>query len=294
MMIKGNKPIEVILPPQFPSAFESSKEPQYITSKDPVNGWLYLNSADTVYGVDRTNCQITSDGPFASGFNRLRVAGVSALWYIPNVNPRNNTISFYSSNTGSTKHTVTLTERYYDITSTTDVAALATDIETALNSLTGATLLTFTITAITGFPRKYTISATGGTFHFDLDCTAVIAEQMYNFDRDQTSAASKTLGPMNMMYTQFVDIVSTTLTKWEKIKSISSGDINPIVCRAYIGGNAWGSNFQQLSHYLAFSWNAQEPLYAIDIRMYDQNGKPLYVPNGGKDFMWQITLIAEL
>lgn len=288
----------VIQPPVDPSIYiDSATEPQYQTSKEPIGGWIYLNSQDTPYGTDRTNCQIGDKNILVSSANRMRVLGIAALWYVPNVNPRNNTLTFHSSISGTT-HTVTLTERYYNIDDPADITALITDIVTQMNSVSGASGLTFGQGPVPGFPRTFDIVVTvpiGGQFYFVASSDAVAkGMQMYNFERSSTLAVSHQVGPMSLMYTQFVDVKSTVLTKWEKIRSVTTGNQNPVVIRAYIGGNKWGSDFTQLVDYLAFAWKWNEPIYSIDFQFFDQNGDPLYYPNNGKDFMWQITLEAEL
>jgi hypothetical protein len=225
------------------------------------------------------------------------VLGITALWYVPNVNPRNNTLTFHSGISGL-DHTVTIPERYYDIEVPADITQLATDIRDAMNSVSGASGLTFGFAFRTGFPRTFDMTVIvpiGGTYYF-VDSSSAVAKgmQMYNFERSSTLAVSHQVGPMSMMYTQFVDVKSTELTKWEKIKSVTTGNQNPVVMRAYIGGNKWGDDFDQIDFYLAFSWKWNEPIYAVDVEFYDQNGDPLYYPNNGKDFLWQLTLVAEL
>lgn len=290
------------LQPVIPDVYtDSNLEPQYVTMRNPIAAWVYLNSGDLPVDDDKTNCIIRSDNTtggrggniLASDMGRIKIAGVTSNWYIPNVNPRNNTITFHSSASGL-DHTVTLTERFYDVTSATDITALIAAIITALNTATGASGLTFSSAAVTGFPRMYTISAAGGLYYFIRTCSALAkGRQMYGFDQTQTSSANHTVGPMNMMYTQFVDIVSTTMTKWSKMSTSTSGNVSPVIARAYIGGNAWGTNFQQFLLEVASSWKAREPISYIDLRFFDQNGDPLYAPNDGKDFQWQISLIVE-
>lgn len=286
-------PNQTILPPTDPTVYiDSATEPQYVTRKEPVSGWVYLNSLDTPYGTDRSNCQLGLRDTLVASANRMRMLGVTVNWYIPNVNPRNDTITFTASTTGL-DYTVTLATKFYDVTIPADVTQLVTDIVAALNGAGSG--LTFSAAPIAGFPRMYTITSVGGTYRFVKTCSAIAKGiQMYDFDQDQTFALTHTLGPMNMMYTQFVDIKSTTLTKWEKIRSVTTGHQNPVVFRAYVGGNKWGPDFSELHHYLAFSWKWNEPIYTIDISFFDQNGDPLFVPNGGKDFIWQIALAAEL
>lgn len=287
--------ISVLIPPHNSVSYtDNPKEPQYITAKQPVQGFLYVDSKDAPYGVDRTNCQIGGNNTLASNFNRIRVLGVNVLWYIPNVNPRNNTIV---ANVDGTDYTAQLASRFYDINVGADITQLATDIAAALTTASG---VLFTATAVTGFPRQYTLSVPiGHTFYIDPTCPAVTkGAQMYGFQVEYPNLApaqTKQLGPMNMMYTQYVDIKSTIVTKWQKIGSTTTGGISPVMMRAYVGGNKWGVDFDSvLDEYLAYSWKGSEPITYLDFQWFDSNGDPLYVPNGGKDFEWQINFTLEL
>lgn len=282
----------MFLPPRDPHVYsDSTKEPQYVTTKRPTNAWLYFNSQDAAPGTDRTNCVLGNGGVIANGFSRIRFIGVSTLWDIPNVNVRNNTFQFYSSNTGATVHTCSIAEKFYDLSESAD---LMDAIVAAMNTLTGATGLTFSKAAIPFYPRTYTLSAVGGTFYFSSACTAITkGEQLYGIPRSPVLAASKQIGPMQMIYTQYVDIVSRTLTKFQKAPSVSTKNISPIVIRAYIGGNRWGISFYQPELYLAFAWQSGTPLYNVDFEFFDQHGDPLYTTDNGQSLKWQITMEVE-
>lgn len=281
-----------ILLPQNPSIYSTStKEPQYITAKPPTTSWLYFDSLDTPAGTDRTNCTLGSGGIMASGFNRLKFIGMSLLWDIPNVNPRNNVIQFYSSNTGSTIHSCTLNVGFYPLL---DSAALINAIRIAMNTVSGASGLTFSFGNISLLPRTYTLTAAGGTFYFYTGCSAITkGAQMYGLPTSQTLEATKTVGTMQMIYTQYVDVVSHTATKFQKSSSVSTKNIAPIVVRAYLGNFDWGFTYYVPDSYIAYAWQDGTPLYSVDFAFYDQNGDPLYAPNDGQTLKWQITLAAE-
>ena len=277
---------DVLLRATNPALYhDNGHEPQYVTAKEPQNGWIYLDSKNST-DADKTNCQIVSRTPLIQQANRIRVAGIGGYFPIPNVNPRNNVISFWSSITNSV-WSVTLTERYYAMT---DVAVLIADIIVKLNSVSGGSGLTFASVAVTGFPNTYNINAASGTFYWDRNSSAVIkGSQMYGLVL-AGAATSQRLSPP-MVYTNYVDVKSTELTKWKKITSLTSGSLNPVLLRAFIGSH-WGRDYSNLSDtYLAFAWDASTPLFQCDISFYDENGDPLYTVDG---FSWQISLVAEL
>lgn len=116
---------------------------------------------------------------------------------------------------------------------------------------------------------------------------------MYGFEKETTANSLQRLGTMGMAYTNYVDVKSTELTKWQKMRSLTSGSLNPVVVRAFIG-NKWGVDYTNLSDtYLAFAWNYQCPLQSVDITFYDENGDLLYVAPSS-NFEWQLSLIAEM
>jgi hypothetical protein len=290
--------IKTLLPSIDPNIYIGNlDEPQYVTSKQPNAGIIYLDSHDAKpYGVNRADCQIGSNDPLLQSINRVRILGFTFNWYIPNVNPRNNTLTFWSSIT-TQMHTVILDERYYDASIPADVTALVNGILARLNAISGVSGITFSSSVNGVGPRTFNIIATA-PFYWD-DCDALIkGAQMFGFQREgrvPIPAASKMLGPMNFMYTQYVDIKSNALTKWQKIRSVASNGNNPLVGRFYVGGQAWGPNFMSLQNtYIAFAWNSVEPIYSIDIQIYDEHGDKLYGLNDGKDLEWQFTISGEL
>jgi hypothetical protein len=308
---------EVSLPPMSTHMYSyTATEPQYVSTRIPNQGWLYINSQDSPPGTDRSNYTVGTSEIMATAMARIKVLGFATYWNIPNVNPRNDVISFYSSNSapgfpgnptstnlGPKFTTAPLVDRWYNINVPADQAALNADIIAKLNALVGLTGLTFSLTPVVGFPQTFILSAAGGAFILDPTSPAVAkGQQMFGFTQlpaSQLVQASFVVATppqtFNFAYTQFVDIISSQLTKWDKMLSTSTGRISPLVIRAYVGGQQWGLQFQELNaHLVEISWKADEPLTTFDIRFFDMNGDPLYVPNGGKDFIWQLSLLAEM
>jgi hypothetical protein len=218
--------------------------------------------------------------------------GITALWNIPNVNPRNNTFTFHSV-TDNADYTAVLPSRYYNPEIPAELNQLATDIQTILNA--AGSSLTFTVAPVAGNPRRYTITSAGGQYWFDSNCTAAKnGEQMYGLTFSNPPVpATTTTAFFNGVYTQYVDIVSKTLTKYAKVRTTTTNNRSSILIRAYIGDDRNGLVFYAPGIYLAYAWNFAEPLNNFDIEFYDQNGDPLWVPDPTK-FIWQMTLEAEL
>lgn len=292
-MITQSQLTPTLLPVPNDVYTDSPNEPQYVTSKRPNGGLIHLNSYDSP-SEDKTRCIFNMSPSFNGKFNRVRVLGITMIWFVPNVNPRNNTITFHSSVSGN-DHTVTLAERYYDPEVPADMTQLATDVVTALNTVAGASLINFNPpVAVTGFPRKFTLTATA-PYHFVNTCSALAkGRQMYNFDDSSVDNVSHTLGPINGVYTQYVDVVSTQLTKFAKIRNVATNNLGNLVMRSYVGAANWGLDFHVPSYYLAHNWDSNSPLSTIDIHLFDQNGEMLYTPDNGHNFSWQMALLAEI
>jgi hypothetical protein len=96
------------------------------------------------------------------------------------------------------------------------------------------------------------------------------------------------------MYTQYVDIQSSTLSQWTKIQSRTTGPIGTVIVRAYVGGSERGVQFQKFDGRVSLAWKASSPIGAIDIALYDSNGDPLYAPFDGTKLEWQLSCSLEL
>src|SRR5437667_1826428 len=127
-------------------------EPQSIVAKTPAAGELFLNMYDLPPGINRNNFQISLKGQvMIQNCSGLTFVGVGSYnWYIPNVNPYNQTITFWSSVTSSF-WTVNVPEGQYSTSAQAIIAVVA-----ALNTLAGSSGLTFSNSAvITTNPDAY-------------------------------------------------------------------------------------------------------------------------------------------
>lgn len=281
---------------------ETDLEPQMIQQRTLNQGHIYLNSSDAVLERDKTNMLMSSiarsgDKPniLAQGIKRLRIMEVGISWVTPNVNPRNNVLSFYSSNTGSTKHTVVIIEGFYNTQ-----LALINEIVTRLNTLTGTTGLTFSqiVVPLTG-GKKYTLTSSGGSFYFDLDSLAVKqGSTCYCFEPTQNLASSKSVGPMLLTYTSYIDFCSTRLNSYNKLPSRSTGKNSNIIYRAFYDTDIilepTGSVGTQRPYIQAgINFLYSDGLSTIDFQLKDQWGQFFYVPANSNCFQWDMNIVTE-
>lgn len=281
----------VFLKPQDPKIYNSTNgtlEPQYITSIDPTEAWIWISSRDCA-GDDKTNCRYEIAQPLGTGVRRINLLGTTMLWDSPNVNPRNQRVRFFSTNSGGF-HEVDVPTGFYATS-----VALAIALVAALNTATGSSGLTFSQIPTPLFPNQHTISAVGGDFYFDQQCNAVVkGMQLWSLPASTTATASKTTGTMFLMYTEYVDVVSIECTKNAKVRSLTSNQRSNVVVRAYLGGQQSPGTitFYEPDRSLSFAHRYQDPIYALDFRFLDQNGDQLYVSDPAK-LQWQITLGFE-
>lgn len=285
---------EVVLPRvPMTSHRDVDLEPQPVTAMPPASATVTITTEDLQAGIPRNNFVISGNITYLTNVSRIKpVAAEIDNWFIPNVNPRNNTFTFFSSVSASL-HTVTLAPGYYD-----DAAALMADIVIALNTVSGASGIVFSELPLANNPRAFTLTGTG-TWYFDSDCSAVaVGDTVYGLPTSQTATLSKKIGPMMLKYTTFVDIVSTTLTKYSKLHSITSNARSSIFARMYPTDQfreiEWGIVYDSFTaEDIKFGFRPNEVVTSIDIQLYDSHGQLLYIPDD-LNLRFRLTFATEL
>src|SRR5215208_6702178 len=151
---------QVVLPPVNSDIYRrSTVDPQYVTPKNPPSAMIYFNSQDATTQVDKTDVIFSTKSGTATilgnNITRLAINEFSVGYYIPNVNPRNNTLRFLST-ISTQSHEVTITPGYYST-----ALSLITQIVTDLNLISGASGITFSFAPYPGLPDTYTLTGTG-------------------------------------------------------------------------------------------------------------------------------------
>ena len=289
---------EVILKPVDREYYtrNPNKTPQNIVARNSDSAKLLLRSEDYKTQQDKTKLivsTIKNNGDIPEQlFDRVTKISVSSVGVInttPNINVRNNEITFYSSVTNN-KHTVTLTEGFYQ--TTTDIID---HVVTKLNTLTGATGLTFSKATIPNRPDCYYLNSAGGNYKFVSDCSAIVkGSQLYALPVDNIYSNSKFIGTMGLYYSGYIDFCSRTLTKFSKIQTQSTGYANNLIYRLYIIDPTKPLGcFKDEVAFTHFAYDPREVVTSIDITLYDEFGDRFYVPNGF-GFDWSIELILQV
>ncbi len=293
----------VLKPQQLDLYRNSNKEPQYVTSKEPNRGIIYVESLDQSYETNLASMQCsTIAGPgehpstLAYGVTRLSINSFGVRMSIPNVNPRNNSIRFFSTNSG-TFHSVDLVEGFYQTTND-----LITHVVNRLNSVSGASGLTFSFLAVTAFPDRYDLNSVGGSYFFDTNCSAVKhGYQLYCLPVSQTPTNSKIVGSMGLYYTTYIDLCSATLTKYVKVRSASTSKTTNLVIRMHFASPPAPNEIVYLtkntSPNVQLFFNHAEPINTIDFELRDQFGDLLYIPQNSdgtpRGFWWGCSVLIE-
>lgn len=112
-------------------------------------------------------------------------------------------------------------------------------------------------------------------------------------------------GVPKMAYTTYIDICSKTLTKYQNLKdSLTQLNYDSILCRVYLnnplntpttdtsyfGARPCINLYRQFENPKYILWNENEMINAIDIQLYDDSGRLLYIPKTNWDLDYYITL----
>lgn len=136
------------------SILNNQADSQYLkhfenTTHDSI---LYIDSDERTSGPTN-NATYRSSEIMREEVSRIAVNKVHVRYNIPTININNSIVTFLSVASGLT-HSVSLAEGYYDPTT------LMTELQTKLNSVSGASLMTFNIVPLTAGANAYVITGT--------------------------------------------------------------------------------------------------------------------------------------
>ena len=290
----------VFLEPIHSLAVYSNAEPQMIQQqlKDKIILFYDFNWSNNIT-QDPRNCILSSKNALddnntilAQNINKIGIQSVGLYTSIPNINPRNNELVIFSSVTG-TFHTVFLEEGFYD--NATDVMD---EVINQLNSITGVTGLTFTYSLAIRGSKTYFLNAAGGEFYVTSTCTcATRGKFTYNFQVDNIPSASKTVGSMSLFYTRYVDFLSRRLTRYNKISANNNNTDYNFIFRFFLGSDNTEQIYARYNspEITVFDNDYNDPIFEIDIRLVDEFGEILYVPDihNYNNLIFDIGLVFE-
>jgi len=275
------------------------REPQIVQERAANSKKIYFVNRTIEDNQSLTNVRLTTRvsendraGIIAQGINRVSVISTGVFWCTPNINPRNNELRFFST-ASSSVHTVFLTEGFYN--NQTDVID---EIIDKLNSVTGASGLTFSASVKIPGSFIYDITSSGGLFYFEngFGATSSRGKQFFNFQTDSNPANVKTVGNISLIYTRYITFNSRRLTRYQKVTAVSNSQSgSDEVARLFIDNTRPGQNFFAYNFKNTFHSEPDDSFHEIDIRILDEYGDELYLPdiyNGG-NFQFDIGLLVQ-
>lgn len=293
----------IFIPPVRQEMYSRSDlEPQLITSRKPNKAAIYFDSEDMLLETNKVDIVMSTvkyigdtPGQLASAIKRIELDSSGINYVSPNVNPRNNTITFFSSVTG-TFFTVSIPEGFYSLQPTNNIM---TALVTALNTVTGTSGLTFSFSQVPLFPTTFTLQSTGGNYFFSLSSPMIIkGYQLINLPTSQVPTNIKTVGSVGLWYTRYIDICSTTLSKYQKVKTTSTGRNHDIIFRVFLDDPTFPhviGFFKETN--VSYNFLFTEPLLTVDFELRDQNGDLLYIEDftegTNNGFFWDLNIIVS-
>lgn len=231
----------------------------------------------------------TSGQPFMSGFfTRMAVSEVKFPWTMPTITARNASIGIHydDPNPANPPTIVTVADGWYTPTT------LADALETAI--ITATSNASFTVT---WSPTQYVFVAAsnnGDNFYFQrlsfnsAGPNATTIFEMMAWDNNQLDAVSQVSGTVvNLLSTQFVDIVCDNLTLNQSLKDgDTSSQMRDTLCRVYLTpdgftgdptllGSAPVTIQRQFSFPKQIKWTANQNIGNMRFIVYDDQGYPL-------------------
>ena len=306
---------------------------QYDTTGQPCNNFTIQSPGALIYGY----------------IDKIQVAQTQIQYNIPTIIPGRNDLLFIFSGTTEpflTTAIFTIPFGFYtppELAATLQLQIRSSDIGKSGGPAPGFTV---TYTALDGFifssnssftfyfPTLAEIKAVLGyagysdsAFQITLKCYRVIGLDIAN---SQTGITSPTIqissNTPNFLYTPYIDIISETLTKYQRIKDTDSSPSkqSSIIARIYFAGTGppqlisgdgttnipLGSRpflmVQDMSYCKCVRWSKDEAVYSLDFQLrdiygdliferYDVNSTPVPVPGALNDTYYtefQMTLLC--
>lgn len=216
MELYKNVPVQPVLLVREPETAQGNEfPPQRVTVISNHIGMLQMDAKDKVAGTDWAFTVNFSN--YTRGIKRIAL-NFAQMWNtVPNINVKNNVLTYFDSGDGLNK-VATLTPGFYTL------ATGAVELQTALNASIPAPVAPF---AVAVNPNQYTLTVTNAN-PFSFLATSSFqqrGEDLFDFPSGVLTA-SLTSDICKMMYTNYFIIESTELTNYSKNVNVSS---NPSV-----------------------------------------------------------------
>lgn len=265
--------------------FNTHDKVQKVESHVRVRSRLFVNSEDRVANTGYDNAQYTSGSSIMKA--QVQKIGLESFKFdisYPNVNSRNKEIIFFSNISG-TNHTVLLDEAFYI------VPDLITEIISKLNSVTGASGLTFSAVVAPGSLSNYILTCVGGSYRF-LPSSHINRGKplsgLFSTPTLVTPAESVSIVCLGF-YTSYIDIVCNPLRDGHHIPDLftsdqkfsNGGHIYRVHVTEYdeLGINKLQVSKEVILPEIEFSQFRSKQLENMTIQLYDEFQQLIYSPD---------------
>lgn len=269
-----------------------SIEPQMIRIRSQNTSYLYVNSNDINKKSTSAKAEILLGGPNV-GFSKIGVKRISLVIFeffmtTPNVNERNNEVIVEWKDPVVTKTaTVTVPEGYYDDSKDLmDALVLALNTEFTLQgsafqlSVTANPLSVSDGSAIL-YKMEQSAGPVGSTFKFLESSGTNFGRPLWNLPNPDFDvfSSSKTIGPVFLYYTRFIDVRSSVLTQFSKNENVTGKTGNTdVLLRIFLQGRKLGSQTRIIKNPVTFNFSPKYQLKSFDVSLHDEFDNLLYLP----------------
>ncbi len=265
---------------------DNNLEPSYVRVRTRNASFSYIDTFDRNSRISNTSYIIASSGELLSKrTKRFALSYYAPSISTPNINPRNNTVTFSAAAAPGVLYTVTIPIGYY----TRDQAITA--LLAALNTVSGASGVVFTAPnqfvnssiyiVLTG-TNAFRIS--GGTFTQTGHAFWGFPPGDSRFSAVAPFVTTLTLGPITALYSRYYDITSQYVLQHTKAANTGNRVPGNILIRVYtqivpdpqVTGTV---QFESTSENSSWNFDAGASLATIDLNIVDEFGQPYYLPN---------------
>jgi len=288
--------------------------------RPPASAFLCIDSEDRYQlqsqltfndaGTPGNDFRIQKNQPLLYGlFRRVGLVQVQLQYRVPTVVPDVNDQFVLVDNTNQDYYIITLTSGFYT------ASELAAEIQTQVLDISGNPFTGFTCTyepstgglVMTNTAVEIALNnVTGGPYTAEQEKRWSLGFKLIGGYQGAFGNLSQTLtlGTPQLLFTKYIDIVSSRLAKFQRVKD---GDTlltnkDSILYRVYLTApNTRSDPFTTCGPFdicvdpntaKHSMWSIDEAIYELDFRLYDENGDLLYwTPGNNTEF--QITLLAS-
>jgi hypothetical protein len=308
------------------------KEEQTFTQRSPQSAFLLIDSLDrytlTKEGFYDPDPETSPNNIYINhqklnGLGEIRRAGVTEIsfpWRTPNVNKINQGFAVVIA---GTEYILIVPEGFYtpqELAAAMQAEANSTASNRGFHEVTTSGInpvnseigipWTFTTDSI----GRFTVTPTGVQINRGAPLASALYPRningMISFYPPTTPVSTWTGGIPRMSFTKYIDFVSSNLCKHQRLKDgLTQLNYTNIICRLYLqngsvnlplqedGVGYFGCRpadiYQQFTTPKMMQWNKDEMISAVDIKLYDDAGELLYIPEIDWDANYFISMLLS-